>query len=174
MIWSTVSASKANISWPNTLACPRTRTGWPPHASLRRALVRSPPERIRSRTLSGLTRPHAPAGQEALGVPPSAVAARFRQVFEHLLEASGSLLHLRALAGMTAPRSPSNVAAQRADWGASFTRVSENAREKVPLKSVPDIERKNRGPFPRHGVASPLRHTGEDRSRSRSELQKTP
>ena len=60
---------------------------------------------------------------------------------------SGSLLHLRALAGMTAPRSPSNVAAQRADWGASFTRVSENAREKVPLKSVPDIERKDRGHF---------------------------
>ncbi len=45
--WSTVSASTPNMRWLNTFKCPRTRTWRVPNSSLRRALVRSTPERIR-------------------------------------------------------------------------------------------------------------------------------
>ncbi len=45
--WSTVSARTPNIRWQRTFACPRTRTWRAPNSSLRRALLRSTPERIR-------------------------------------------------------------------------------------------------------------------------------
>ena len=55
--WSTVSARTPNIKCPNSLACPRIRTWRAPNSSLRCASVRSTPERIRCRTLCGLTKP---------------------------------------------------------------------------------------------------------------------
>ncbi len=89
--------------------------------------------------------PAAPAGQEAPGVPPGAVVARFRQFLDHLLEAYAVRLALEAAGNPDRRiRLPSSMSASRpmAARNSNCPRADRSASRRVSIEAIQFLDRR--------------------------------